>query len=300
MGNLVCTDCGARMVEDAGRCELCGSLRSDTVAVPQSGNSGATGASEEAKMSSLGVRVAMLVGIPVLIVIALFMITEMSRQRIQPEAAPVAAMPAEMRSAAVINEFESIPVASQYALVVDSLQALVHSGDETIALEAQRELVRFMAEIGRIDRAAIEQQRLARRTGSTADWRHAGTLLYAWMEAVYNERKTDVALLAIEAFGKVLEQNPDDVDIRADLGWAYQYDPQNPMEAIRQTNLALEQDPDHLAANYNRAVFLLRINRINEALEQFGRVVVLAEDGSVYERQAEAWIRTIRENAEAS
>lgn len=251
-------------------------------------------------MGSLGVRVAMLVGIPVLIVIALFMITEMSRQRVQPEVAPTAAMPAEMRSAAVIDEFESIPVAGQYAPVVDSLQALVRSGDGTVALEAQRELVRFMAEIGRIDRAAIEQQRLARRTGMTADWRHAGTLLYAWMEAVYNERKTDVALLAIEAFGKVLEQNPDDVDIRADLGWAYQYDPQNPMEAIRQTNLALEQDPDHLAANYNRAVFLLRINRINEALEQFGRVVALAEDGSVYERQAEAWIRTIRENAEAS
>ena len=242
----------------------------------------------------------MLVGIPVLIVIALFMITEMSRQRVQPEAASTAAMPAEVRSAAVIAEFEAIPVASQYAPVVDSLQALVRSGDETTGLEAQRELVRFMAEIGRIDRAAIEQQRLARRTGVTADWRHAGTLLYAWMEAVYNERKTDVALLAIEAFGKVLAQNPDDVDIRADLGWAYQYDPQNPMEAIRQTNLALEQDPDHLAANYNRAVFLLRINRISEALEQFARVVALAEDGSVYERQAEAWIRTIRQSAEAS
>lgn len=297
MGNLVCTDCGARIAEDADRCALCGSLRSDVVVVPQSG---ASGSAEEKKPGSLGARVAMLVGIPVLIVIALFMITEMSRQRVQPEAAPVAAMPAEMRSAAAIDEFESIPVASQYAPAVDSLQALVRSGDGTTALEAQRELVRFMAEIGRIDRAAIEQQRLARRTGVTADWRHAGTLLYAWMEAIYNERKTDVALLAIEAFGKVLAENPDDVDIRADLGWAYQYDPQNPMEAIRQTNLALEQDPDHLAANYNRAVFLLRINRINEALEQFGRVVALAEDGSVYERQAEAWIRTIRESAEAS
>ncbi len=297
MGNLVCTDCGARMAEDADRCALCGSLRSAAADAPQPV---ASGSSEEARTSSLGGRVAMLVGIPVLIVIALFMITEMSRQRVQPEAASTAAMPAEVRSAAVIDEFEAIPVASQYAPVVDSLQALVRSGDETIALEAQRELVRFMAEIGRIDRAAIEQQRLARRTGVTADWRHAGTLLYAWMEAVYNERKTDVALLAIEAFGKVLVQNPDDVDIRADLGWAYQYDPQNPMEAIRQTNLALEQDPDHLAANYNRAVFLLRINRISEALEQFGRVVALAEDGSVYERQAEAWIRTIRQSAEAS
>lgn len=297
MPNVFCMDCGARMAGGAARCELCGWAPSEStaetlfVAAP---------AADESEKGSLGVRVAILICIPVLIVIALFMISEMSTRQARPDTASVAAMPAEMRSAAVIDEFESIPVAVQHASAADSLREIMQSGDETLALGAQRELVRFLAEIGRADLAAIEQQRLARRTDATTDWRHAGGLLYAWMEAVYNERKTDVALLAIEALGKVLAENPDDVDVRADLGWAYQYDPQNPMEAIRQTNLALEQDPDHLAANYNRAVFLLRINRIQEALEQFERVVALAEDGSAYQRQAQAWIRAIRQNAEDS
>ena len=295
MHNVYCVDCGARMAGGAARCELCGRARAESAEAPPSV---AAPAPEESDKGSLGVRVALLVCIPVLIVIALFMVTEMSMRRPQPDTASTAAMPAEMRAAAVIDEFESIPVAAQYAPVADSLREAMRSGDEARALEAQRELVRFLADIGRADLAAIEQQRLARRTDAAPDWRQAGGLLYAWMEAVYNERKTDVALLAIEAFGKVLAENPDDVDVRADLGWAYQYDPQNPMEAIRQTNLALEQDPEHLAANYNRAVFLLRINRIQEALEQFERVSALAEDGSAYQRQAQAWIRTIRQNAD--
>ncbi len=297
MNNVFCVDCGARMAGGADRCELCGWMGSESA---DETLSVAAPAPDESDKGSLGARIAILICIPVLIVIALFMISEMSMRRVQPETAPAAAMPAEMRAAAVIDEFESIPVAAQYAPAADSLREAMRSGDETRALEAQRELVRFLTEIGRADLAAIEQQRLARRTDAATDWRHAGGLLYAWMEAVYNERKTDVALLAIEALGKALAENPNDVDVRADLGWAYQYDPQNPMEAIRQTNLALEQDPDHLAANYNRAVFLLRINRIQEALEQFERVVTLAEDGSPYQRQAQAWIRAIRQNAEDS
>src|SRR5690606_35307888 len=127
-------------------------------------------------------------------------------------------------------------------------------------------------DIGRIDRAAIEQQRVAQETGGLEDWRRAGDLLFDWMETVTPERRTDVALLTIDAYERVLQQDPGDLDARADLGWAFQYDPQNPMRAIEHTNRVLEEDPDHLAANYNRGVFLLRINRIEDAIAQLERV----------------------------
>jgi hypothetical protein len=68
------------------------------------------------------------------------------------------------------------------------------------------------------------------------------------------------------------------------------------MEAIRQTNLVLEKDADHLMANYNKGVFLMRINRLDQALEQFERVKVLAGAESPYYRQADMWIVTIRES----
>jgi hypothetical protein len=47
-------------------------------------------------------------------------------------------------------------------------------------------------------------------------------------------------------------------------------------------------------ANYNRAVFLTRINRLDEAKVQFERVKSLSGEGSLYFRRAEAWLDSIR------
>jgi tetratricopeptide (TPR) repeat protein len=235
----------------------------------------------------------------VLVVIALYMITVISKQRVGTNDIDRVAAPADIRSAAVIDEVESIPIGERFAPTVDSLRAVIAAGAGQDAYSTRRELVAYLIDIGRVDRAAIEQQRLAREIGQVNDWRRAGDLLYDWMESVNVERKTDVALLTIDAYERVLEEAPDDLDVRADLGWAYQYDPQNPMEAIQHTNQVLEQEPDHLAANYNRGVFLLRINRIEEAVMQFERVVELADEGSLYTRQARAWIRTIQEQQSA-
>lgn len=239
-------------------------------------------------------HVALLVGLAVLVVVALYLITVVSSQRSDSETATTAEAPADVRSAAVIDEYEAIPIGARYAPVVDSLRAEIGSGEGPQARDAHRELVAFLIDIGRIDRAAIEQQRLARATEGPADWQRAADLLYDWMESVNNDRKTDVALLAIQAFENVLAERPDDLDARARMAWAYQYDPQNPMQAIEQTNTVLEADPDHLAANYNRAVFLLRINRVEEAVAQFERVAELAEDGSIYDQRAEAWLQSVR------
>lgn len=245
---------------------------------------------------SMGLQVGLLVGLAVLVVVALFMITIISKQRVETEAEAAVQAPADVRSGAVIDEYESIPIGDQFAPVVDSLRDVIAEREGDAAHTARRELVDLMIDIGRVDRAAIEQQRLARQTDEVDDWRRAGNLLFDWMESVNSERKTDVALLTIDAYRNVLEADPNDLDARADLGWAYQYDPQNPMEAIRNTNLVLEQDPDHLAANYNRGVFLLRINRARDAVAQFERVVELADSTSLYARQASAWIRTIEES----
>ena len=298
MPRLSCRECGAGLPVGADRCDLCGSPVAG--GVPYGEPVGGGGKKPGAGLA-LGRRVALLVMLPLAIVLGLYMVTEMSKRRAVVGSASTSAveMPADVRGAAVIEAFEAIPLADRYAPVADSLRTLATSGDHAEARAAWRDLVDFLLDIGRIDRAAIEQQRLARRTDVTEDWRHAGNLLYQWMESVHVDRKTDVALLAIEAFHRVLERDPEDVDVRASLGWAYQHDPQNPMEAIRHTNLVLEQAPDHFAANYNRGMFLLRINRFDEAIEQFERVATLAGDDSPYARQAQAWIRTIRRQMES-
>lgn len=315
-GNGVyCNACGWKNPAGANYCARCGSVlqsagenpaapapgtrRVDKEDVAARSEEGPSDAGERDD-GSMARHVALLIGIGVLVVVALYMITVISRQRVEPRAEAAAEAPADVRSAAVIEEYEAIPIGARFAPTVDSFRTVIAARDGAEAHSAWSELVDFLIDIGRIDRAAIEQQRLARQTEQVDAWRRAGNLLYDWMESVNNERKTDVALLTIEAYEKVLQERPDDLDARAGLGWAYQYDPQNPMEAIEQTNRVLEEDPDHLAGNYNRGVFLLRINRVEDAVAQFERVAELAAEDSPYARQARAWIRTIQEQQTAS
>lgn len=244
--------------------------------------------------SSVSRYLGVVIGLAVLVVVALYLVTVVSKQRVSSPARAAVETPAQVRSAAVIEEYESVPVPDQHAGRLDSLRGVIANAAAEERRELQSELIDFFLDIGRIDRAAIEQQRVAQETGGLEDWRRAGDLLFDWMETVTPERRTDVALLTIDAYERVLQQDPGDLDARADLGWAYQYDPQNPMRAIEHTNRVLEEDPDHLAANYNRGVFLLRINRIEDAIAQLERVKQLAGPESPYSRQADMVIQSVR------
>lgn len=306
---VYCNECGWKNPLRAKFCSRCGSPLQDLAPDEPHTKSAALSApdfaeSDENEAASpsdgeLSRYVGVLIGFAVLIVVALYMITVVSKQNVAAETEGAVEAPAEVRSAAVIEEYEAIPIAERHAARVDSFRVAIAQADSSAQLELRRDLVDYLVEIRRIDRAAIEQQRLAKEHGTVAAWRRAGDLLYDWMETVNPERKTDVALLAIDAYERVLEREPDNLDVRADLGWVYQYDPRNPMEAIRHTNMVLEADPDHLAANYNRGVFLLRINRVSDALAQFRKVKDLSSPQSAYYQQADAWIQTVNSQSES-
>ena len=312
---VFCNQCGWKNPLDAKFCSRCGSELQELAARETSTRSSSTraikaappireratdevpGSKEETATSDseLSRYVGALVGLAVLIVVALYMITVVSKQNVaaETESASAVEAPADVRSAAVIEEHEAIPIAQRFASTVDSFRTAIGQADSSAKIEIRRDLVGYLVEIRRIDRAAIEQHRLAKELDTAAAWKRAGDLLYDWVETVSPDRRTDVALLAIDAYERVLEQEPNNMDVRADLGWVYQYDPRNPMEAIRHTNMVLEEDPDHLAANYNRGVFLLRINRVSDALEQFRKVKDLTSADSPYYQQADAWIQTV-------
>jgi len=301
-----CNACGWENPPDSNFCSQCGSRLQDASAeTRQDVERRATRirppevrSAESSKGEidgPLARHIAVVIGLAVLVVVALYMVTVISKQRPASPADASVAAPAATRAASVIQEHEAMPVSERHQLRVDSLRMAIESEDADEALSARHQLVEFFIGIGRIDRAAIEQMRLAEASQELADLKMSGDLLSDWMEISEPDLKPQIAILTIEAYNRVLEQQPDDLETRADLGWAYQYDPQNPMEAIRQTNLVLEEDADHLMANYNKGVFLMRINRLDQALKQFERVKILAGTESPYYRQADMWIVTIRE-----
>lgn len=224
---------------------------------------------------AVGKQIIIIVASALLVVIALYMVTTMSK-----EANP------NSETTLPLNPGEEEPLASQFVPreteLMDKLEGL--EGDSLVAV--RRELVDLYFAAGRFDLAAAETERIATLVPTENEWAVAGNLYYDWMERKDPSLRAPWAQKAVAAYKKVLELNPLNLDVRTDMAIAYMYDPQNSMMAIQETNAVLEQDPNHMQANFNRGIMLMQIDRIDQAAEQFEKVMELIGDPNdeVYKR----------------
>lgn len=101
---------------------------------------------------------------------------------------------------------------------------------------------------------------------------------------------------ALEPYGRALEIDPGNVDVRVDRAvaafWSNNYD-----EAEREFQTAVEMDPNHAKAHFNYGIFLyLGRNRPAEAISQWQEVVELnpADDPQLV-ATARMWIAQVEE-----
>jgi Flp pilus assembly protein TadD len=141
-----------------------------------------------------------------------------------------------------------------------------------------------------MDHAGKVQEQIAEESPSAEAWELAGNLHFDWMQTRVNDgERIASATRAIRSYLAALELDPDNLDVRTDLGVAYLNDPANAMEAVLQTNLVLEADPDHVQANFNKGIMLVQIGRLDDAIGQFQKVQQLTErDSEVFRRAVEA------------
>ena len=167
------------------------------------------------------------------------------------------------------------PLAAQFvgtqSILLEKMNGL--SGDSLIAVK--RELVDLYFAAARFDLAAAETEAIAGMLQSENEWTVAGNLYYDWMERKDPSQRTPWAQKAIAAYREALEINPLNLDVRTDMAIAYMYDPPNAMMAIQETNAVLEQDSLHMQANFNRGIMLMQIDRTDQAVEQFEKVMRL-------------------------
>ena len=189
------------------------------------------------------------------------------------------------------------PLSDEHEAEAQQLKNQIATLSGSRRISKQRELIALYSQERRFDLAAVVQQEIAEALNSEIEWIRSGNYYYDWMETQTGATKTDYAKLAIASYQRALDINPDNLDVRTNMALAYLYDPSNPMQAIRNTNLVLEKDPDHVLANFNRGVMLMQINRLDQAVEQFKRVQTLVGDPNdpVYQR-AENAIQTIRQH----
>lgn len=318
LDGVYCNECGWKNPAGANFCSRCGSaLDSASVSpvdeAPAAAPAGpsmpppsdaAAPRPESTQQSDLGRKIGVVVAGGILLVLAFFLIDAFSSSGAGGDAsAPTPTAPAMGGAMAASTSSvppdslldEGPPLASQIASRVDSLESALETVEGAERLSLQRELVNLLIGGGRRDRAAVVQRRIAMEQPSAETWRRAGHLFYDWMASVQDPmRRRQVANFASEAYREALSISEGDLDIRADLATAL-LESDNPMAGVQEIKAVLDEDPNHVEARLNYGIMLLRIQRTDQAYEQFDRVLEISEEGSVPYRRAQEILNLMEE-----
>jgi tetratricopeptide (TPR) repeat protein len=178
---------------------------------------------------------------------------------------------------------------------IETLQSEISQRSGAERRAKQQELVNLYVGAGQLGQAAIIQRRIAEASGAPDAWRRAGDLLYSWMETLEGQQpaSSQVAESVVQAYQNVLDQQPDNLDVRTDMATAYLQTNQ-PMRGVQEINQVLDADPDHFQARFNKGIMLTMIGRAEEAIQQFERVKEIVGTDSPYYQQANQAIETIQ------
>lgn len=110
--------------------------------------------------------------------------------------------------------------------------------------------------------------------------------------------------LAVRHYERYLEVKPDSPDVRADFAASYFYGGQTD-RAIQEALRVLEQDPNHLQANFNLGIFYWRgRSDFSAAATQFNKVIELTASGDAQAQavnvDARAALEQVTKEAEAA
>lgn len=248
-------------------------------------------ASESGKDSQQTVsrQVGIIIGVGALLVVALFLITAVSKDGPAPETTntgEVAAQP------------DAPPLPPEVAARVDELRSQIAQSEGEARQVFQTQLVNMVEGAGRLDLAAIEQRKIAQEQDTPDAWRRAGDLFYDWMNIVEGARKTEIAEQAISAYQTVLEEQPDNLDVKTDMAVSY-LNSGDPMQGVTLIKEVIETDSTHVTARFNYGAMLAMIGRTEQALSEFEAVKRLNSEESPYYERADAAIKSIRARIES-
>lgn len=300
---IFCNSCGWRNPSDSNFCSKCGSgLQQWTEGLPVASarlpeaepgpkRSDRNLALEGGVEPGAGKRMAIVIGVAVLLIIVVYLLLAISEQN-----GGVSALSTPRIDS---NAPTEPPLIDELASRERDLYAELENLAGEDRIDKERELLTLYFTARRFDLAGAKAEEIARVTGAESAWIDAGNFYYDWMETSEPENKSYYSQKSTSAYRKALELNPDNLDIRTDMAVAYLYDPENSMLAIQETMKVLEADSNHVQANFNRGIMLWQINRLDEAADQFEKVVRLVDDpdDAVSQRASEALLTLRTESA---
>ncbi|HLA63376.1 MAG TPA: tetratricopeptide repeat protein, partial [Rhodothermales bacterium] len=140
--------------------------------------------------------------------------------------------------------------------------------------------------------AASGVMRGAQGAATAAAWADAGLLYLRLTLRAPAEQRGPIARQAIAAFQQSLALE-EGADVRTHMAEAYQYDTENPMQAIVLLREVLASNPDHPEANLRLGLMRVQIGRTEDAAESFRRVLARTQPGDPLYQQAAAQLQAL-------
>ena len=288
---VFCNACGWKNPPQSRFCSQCGGalqVLESASAAPKAILPSVPPAASSPKSPAPAKAVGTVAGIAALLVVALFMVTAVSKQThpTAPQDAPI--------TPSLSAEALTGTVAEQIA----ALDAQIESDTGLVRLTLQREKAFALVQADRLDLAAMEYEKVAEVSGAPEDWRITGDLFYDWMSHEQDAgRRAQIAGSAVSAYENVLALEPDNLGVRTDLATAY-LNTGSPMQGVTEIKRVLAADSTHLDANFNYGLMLWRIGRMEQAAAQFELVMELAENPSEHYARASDALRTMEQGAD--
>lgn len=166
----------------------------------------------------------------------------------------------------------AVPPAQAEAIRKVRAQYNAHSSKEKNAIFADS-LASLYKAAGKFDSAAWFAEEAATFFASYASFLKAADNYYeAYFFALEPTRQKALAEKAQQYYGRVLETDPGNLDIRTKVAMT-RLATSPPMQAIGELKGILEENPDHEGALYNLGVLSLQTNQYAAAIERFERLV---------------------------
>jgi len=335
-----CSQCGSELQDLADDAGSEAGTRAVTADLPSGTGRPTEASADETEeadeQAGMGQQILMVVGGAIVVVLGLFFATQWSQQyewgsdgaandgpqatqpqsggggasstgnaeegRRAPASPQAAAAQGPVDLSALVNELSG-PVEGPVADQIDSLETALDEAEGAEQRQLQAQLVKLYIGAGAPGRAAEVQNTLADRTERVQDRKRAANLLYKWMRQVDRDgnraKVADVARHVAEAYAAVAEEQPQDLDARTRMGEAYLLT-NSPMQGIQAINQVLDDDSTFVPARFQKGLALLQINRLDQAVSEFERVMEYASQDDPFYQQAKRAIEVIREQANSS
>lgn len=157
--------------------------------------------------------------------------------------------------------------------IVNLRELLKNSVDNKKSAIFADSLAKLFDRYQRLDSAAKYSELAASGMPNAETWEKAGESYYkAYSFAVDREKQKLMAEKAKEFFEKVLELQPDRLDLEAKVAMTL-VSTSAPMEAVMKLRAVLEKDPDNKTAIFNLGTLSMQSGQYNKAVDRFKRLV---------------------------